>query len=69
MEAFSITVLGSEYEVYPRECGDIIQYVIQVNGQDVIFQANAAGDLVTAEEAEPLEILAQVGNAIESHFL
>ncbi|SKD10087.1 hypothetical protein SAMN05660461_5987 [Chitinophaga ginsengisegetis] len=69
MEAFSVTVLGSTYMVYPRECGAYIQFVIPVNGQDIIFQANQSGEIVPLEEAEPIETLAQIGKAIESYFL
>lgn len=69
MDAFPISILGHEYMVFPKECGKAMQYIVQVNGQDVIFQINDAGDLAPLEEANPVELLAQVGRAIETHFL
>ena len=66
MEELTITVENKDYVVQLRESSGQMLYIVKAGDADVVFAANDSGDIVPRDEANPPELLLQIGRAIES---
>ena len=65
MEELTITVENKDYVVQLQETKGQMLYVVKAGDADVVFAANDFGDIVPRDEANPTELLQQIGRAIE----
>lgn len=68
VESFTITVAGNNYFVRETDSLGHMRFYIEINGQELIFEANENADLrpINSNTVDA-DLINAIGNAIESY--